>query len=138
MKNRLWHTIISFLVILIVNLGTSVSGSGVCLSGGPECEAVPACCAEMADSSDCEPSGTAQPLSGSSNCCHDNICLTKFQPIDALSGSTTLEHGSTFVPSHLSSEAQRDLLGKAATPVVLQSPLEKTHPLYLRNCSFLI
>lgn len=138
MSSRFIHTIILFLVILVVSLGTSLAGSPVCPPGCPDCGVVPACCAEMTDKLGPETGGTADHLPGRSGCSHDGICLNGFQPIDVSAASGTFEYDSALVLSPLSHETHPNPFCRVAVPVVLKSPLETFPPIYLRNCSFLI
>ena len=137
MRSRLSDTLISFLIIFVVSLGTSLAGSFVCPPACPDCAVVPACCVEMGDAA--ETSGTADHLPGPSGCSHDGICLDGFQPVDVAADSTgTFEFDSTLVLSPHSSEVNLDLVSIAGAAVLLKSPIEKFPPLYLRICSFLI
>lgn len=137
MRNRLSHTLISFLIIFVVSLGTSLAGSLVCPPGCPDCAVVPACCGEMDDAA--ESRGMADHLPGPSGCSHDGICLDGFQPNNVSAASNgTLKYETTLGLSPLSFGVYPDLVSIAIVPVPLESPIEQFPTLYLRICSFLI
>lgn len=138
MRSRLSHTLISFLVIFAVSLGTSLAGSLICPPGCPDCGVIPACCAEMNDNSASRSREMADHLPGRSGCSHDGVCLDVFRPIDVSANNGICEYDSTLVLSQLSSEVHSELVSLTVVPVLLKSPIEKFPPLYLRICSFLI
>lgn len=138
MSSRLSHTIISLLVILVVSLGTSIAGSPVCPPKCPDCVVVPACCADMDDSSASGTKGAADHSSGWGGCSHDRICHNDFQPIDVSAVGGTFEYDNAFIQSHLGSQIHHNIYYKATVRVLPEPPLENSPPLFLRNCSFLI
>ena len=141
MRSRLSQTLISFLVILVVSLGASLAGSAACPSGCPDCEVVADCCAEMENNSMSSMSGargTADHSPVQNGCSHEGICLNVAQQLDASAASATFEYDNTLVLSHLNCEVDLDNISRAQDPALLQTPIEKFPPLYLRICSFLI
>ncbi len=138
MRSRLSKTIILFLLILAVSIGTSFAGGTLCSTDCPECRVVPSCCATMADSPEHGSGKAADHLPGKTDCSHDGICRKNVQSIDMSVATGQLEYDYALVQSHLSSEVQLDLICSNFSPVPPQFPLEKVPPLYLRNCSFLI
>lgn len=138
MRSGLSHTLISFLVILVVSLGTSFAGSSFCPPGYSDCEVVVGCCAEMENNSMSETRGAAEHSPVRNGCSHEGICLNVSLLIDVSAASGTFTYDNTLVLSHLSYEVDLDTISRAPDPPLLKSPIEKFPPLYLRICSFLI
>ena len=138
MRSRLSHTVISFLLILVVSLGTALAGSSVCPSDCPECAVVHVCCEAMAENPEPATSKMADHFPERTDCSHEGICLDGFQPIDFSSANSSFEYDSVLIQSYLSFDIPLGFLGRAASQVLPHFSLEKYPPLYLRNCSFLI
>jgi hypothetical protein len=138
MRSRCSHTLISFLVIFAVSLGTSLAGSPVCSPGCPDCGVVPVCCAEMDNNSMSGSRGAADHSPVRNGCSQEGICLNGFQTIDASADSGPFEYDNTLVLSLLSYDIDLENISRAVALNLLKSPIEKLPPLYLRICSFLI
>lgn len=141
MRRKRHHAIalvISSLMILALSLGTSFGRISACAPDCPECRFIPSCCAGMDSSENSGTGGSAKPLSGSSHCDHEGICVDNLQTISTATVSNNFQYDNFPSLSPQGSSIKLKPYKRVSIPILHEPSSEKFPSLFLRNCSFLI